>query len=69
MENEKLVQLQELALPEAVSYMPQTLAWYIVFGLLLLLAGWQAWRWYKRRKANRYRRAALSELFLLEQQF
>ncbi len=59
---EKLTELKEIILPEPVSYMPQTVAWYILFGLLLIAAVWLAVRWYRHWAANRYRkaRAALS---------
>lgn len=59
-------QLQNLPLPPAVSYFPQTWGWLLlVLGLLglgLFFACRSAWRWWRER----YRRAALAELALLE---
>lgn len=61
-----VAQLQDLALPAAISPWPQTplsLALCVVFGLLLIgLAGWQLRRWH----ANRYRRRALAALDTLQ---
>ena len=34
----ELAGLKEIALPEPFSYMPQTVAWYILFGLVLMAA-------------------------------
>lgn len=52
--------LQEVGLPESVSWWPQTLGWKILAGVgLVLLILWlyrQGQRWWK----NRYRREALS---------
>ncbi|WP_168794069.1 DUF4381 domain-containing protein [Paraburkholderia aromaticivorans] len=58
--------LQELPLPEPVSYVPQTIGWVlvaIVLPALVLLALWAAWRRYERQ---RYRRNALQELAGIE---
>ena len=63
---EKLAELKEIILPEPVSYLPQTVAWYILFGLLLMAAVWLAVRWYRHWAANRYRKAALKRLAEIE---
>lgn len=63
---EKLTELKEIILPEPVSYMPQTVAWYILFGLLLMATIWLAVRWYRHWTANRYRKAALKRLAEIE---
>src|SRR5476649_1332040 len=58
--------LQELPLPEPVSWAPQTIGWAAVAVLLFVAvvwAGWIAWRRYKR---ERYRRVALVELAEIE---
>jgi len=55
-------ELVEPAPPPPVSMMPQTWGWV---GLALLLLGLGIWafrRWQRVRRANAYRRAALSEL-------
>lgn len=58
--------LQELPLPEPVSWAPQTIGW-VALGVLLIAAvvwaGWTAWRRYKK---ERYRRVALAELAEIE---
>ena len=55
-------QLQNLALPAPVSYMPQTWGWWALLGVVLAgLAVWAArtyWLW----RRNRYRREALQRL-------
>lgn len=51
-----------LVMPEPVAWLPETPGWWIVLGWLfavMLLAGWQL---VKRRRRNRYRRDALTEL-------
>ena len=55
-------QLQTLALPAPVSYMPQTWGWWALLGVVLTgLAAWgvrAVWQW----RRNRYRREALQRL-------
>ena len=62
-----LEKLHEIVLPEPVSWMPQTIGWYVVFGLILLVAGWWVYGRLRRLRANRYRRFALAELAVIEQ--
>lgn len=62
-----LAALQELPLPDPIPYIPQTPGWGIVGALLLCVLAVSAWRWYKRRLANRYRVDALRELADIEQ--
>jgi hypothetical protein len=54
--------LREIALPDPVSYAPQTVGWWIVFGVLAVglgaLAVVASLRWWRRR----HRRAALASL-------
>lgn len=62
----QLQPLQELPLPEAVSYVPHTIGWSVVGVVLLavvVLAIRLVWR---RRRMQRYRRAALTELAGIE---
>jgi hypothetical protein len=57
-----LADLHDIVTPEPVSWMPATIGWAVVgavLSLLLIVAGWRAWR---RWKADAYRRAALKEL-------
>jgi hypothetical protein len=61
-----LKSLQELPLPDAVSYTPQTIGWVglaIVLVVAALLGTWAGWR---RHRAQRYRREALIELTEIE---
>ncbi|MCZ6681358.1 MAG: DUF4381 domain-containing protein [Candidatus Poribacteria bacterium] len=64
----KLEGLQEIVLPVPISYTPQTIAWYILFGVVLIVVIWLGWHWYKRLAANRYRREALRVLDKIEQE-
>jgi len=62
MENEELAKLKEITLPEAISYTPETLAWYILFSVIFLLLLFLLWKRYKSHKKNLYRKDALKEL-------
>jgi hypothetical protein len=58
--------VQEMPLPDAVSYAPQTIGWValaVVLVAAVLLGGWAAWR---RHQAQRYRHDALIELAGIE---
>ncbi len=68
MENEELAKLKEIALPEAVSYTPETLAWYILFAVIFLLLLFFLWKRYKRYKKNLYRKDALKDLSNIEKE-
>ena len=61
-----LEKLHEIILPAPVSRMPETAGWYVVFGLVLLVAGWCFYQRLRRFRGNRYRRLALQELELIE---
>nr|WP_246238025.1 DUF4381 domain-containing protein [Pseudomonas akapageensis] len=54
--------MQELALPPAVSYMPQTWGWWLLVALALLAGLLWAARVYWQWQRNRYRREALAQL-------
>lgn len=62
MEAKELAKLKEIALPESISYFPQTPAWYILFGVIALLILFFLWKQYKHYQNNKYRRVALAEL-------
>jgi len=62
-----LADLQELPLPAAVSYRPQTIGWAFVGATVVTAAAIAAWRWWQRWRANAYRRDALREMADLEQ--
>jgi hypothetical protein len=59
--------LQDIVVPPAVSYRPQTIGWYVVGAILLLLVAWLGSRIIAHRRATRYRRVALEELVAIEQ--
>lgn len=61
-----LAGLQEIPLPAAVSYAPQTIGWVGVAVVLVAAVVWWASRRRRRWVANRYRREALAELATLE---
>ena len=60
--------LREIRLPEAVSYAPQTIGWWVVFALVGLAVLYVAFRLWRRWKENAYRRAALERLETIERQ-
>ncbi len=66
--NSSLQNLHEIILPDPVSWMPQTLGWYVVFCLILFVAGWWVYRRLRHYRANRYRRFALAELAVIERE-
>ena len=61
-----LQNLNDIILPTAVSWWPLANGWYFLFGLLVMVISWLAYRSRQRWVAARYRRAALHELQLLE---
>ncbi|MFM0153361.1 DUF4381 domain-containing protein [Paraburkholderia sediminicola] len=62
----QLKPLQELPLPEAVSYAPHTIGWVFVAVVLLAALGVAIWFGRRRHEKQRYRRAALMELESIE---
>jgi len=66
--NSALQNLHEIILPEPVSWMPQTIGWYTVFGLIFFVAGWWVYCGLRHYRKNRYRRLALQELAVIEQE-
>jgi len=66
--NSALQNVHEIILPEPVSWMPQTIGWYAVFGLILFVAGWCVYRGLRHYRTNRYRRLALEALSVIEQE-
>jgi hypothetical protein len=66
--NSGLEKLHEIFLPNPVSWMPQTIGWYAIFGLLMLVIGWWGYGRLRRFRANRYRRVALGELEVIERE-
>ena len=62
MGNNDLAGLKEITLPEPMAYTPQTLFWYMLFGILFLILVWLVARWVDKRRQNRYRKLALERL-------
>lgn len=65
---ELLARLADVITPEAVSYIPQTTAWYVLAAVLLLVFSAVSWRLAAQYRANRYRREALAALIEIERQ-
>lgn len=61
-----LEKLNDIVLPQPVSWLPQTWGWLALALLLLALVAFALWRRHRRHVANRYRREALAELDRLE---
>ncbi|MGI9285257.1 MAG: DUF4381 domain-containing protein [Pseudomonadales bacterium] len=60
--------IEEIALPEPVSWFPQTIGWKILALLALLFAAYKSYHAAKRWWRNRYRRSALLKLKVLEEE-
>lgn len=58
--------IEEVHLPESVSWWPQTIGWKLLGILLLLLLSYRAICWVQHWWRNRYRREALKQLSALE---
>ncbi len=61
-----LDKLADIALPPAVSWMPQTWGWAALAAIALIVAAWVFVRWRKRMRANRYRVEAIEAMVALE---
>ena len=60
------LELRDIVLPDPVSWAPQTVGWWIVFGIAAVVLAWATVSAVRRYRANRYRRLALARLALLE---
>jgi hypothetical protein len=60
--NYLLKEIVETEAPAAISWLPQTIAWQIIFLLLMILLVCKIWQKYQEYKANAYRREALNWL-------
>lgn len=58
--------MNDLVLPEPVSWIPQTIGWPVVIVWLIAIVVSIGWYSFKRWQKNRYRREALAELASLE---
>jgi Domain of unknown function (DUF4381) len=62
-----LKRLHDIVQPAAISLLPQTVGWYILLFLIILLIVFIALKKYRRYVINLYRRQALGELAAVEQ--
>ena len=62
-----LQNLNDIVLPATVGWWPLAPGWYFLIGLLLITLAWLCYRSLQRWNNNHYRRAALTELQLLEE--
>ena len=63
---EPLPGLHDIAVPDPVSWAPQTIGWLVALLLVVALSAWALVRIRRRKAANRYREVALSELVEIE---
>lgn len=61
-----LAGLEDIRIPEPVSYMPQTIGWVVLAGLIVTVCSLALWALQRHRAANAYRRQALRALDQLE---
>jgi hypothetical protein len=61
-----LQNLNDIVLPATVGWWPLATGWYVLIGFLLIVIAWLSYRSLKLWIKNRYRRAALRELQVLE---
>ncbi|MEZ8792288.1 DUF4381 domain-containing protein [Vibrio splendidus] len=61
-----LRELHDVAIPDSVSWAPQTIGWKILGVILLLVAIYLAYRLAQKWWNNRYRKEALQELVVLD---
>ncbi len=66
--NKEITGLKEVTFPDPVSYVPQTIGWYVLIAAVLISAGYLVYQWYRNWAANRYRTFALRRLDDIEQQ-
>jgi hypothetical protein len=61
-----LQNLNDIVLPATIGWWPLATGWYVLIGFMLIVIAWFSYRSLKLWIKNRYRRAALRELQLLE---
>ena len=64
--NNRLLELQEIELPEPVPWTPQTIGWLLLAGLLVAGFGLWGFKRYRHWRKNRYRRVAIQALAEIE---
>ncbi len=66
--NSKLTGIQEITLPEPISYFPHTIGWKILLVGIIIAAIIFGYKRYRHWQANRYRTDALKRLATIEQE-
>ena len=59
-------ELHDIVLPAAVSWRPQTAAWFVLLSVFLTLCAWGFLSWRRHARRNRYRKLALARLADIE---
>ncbi len=59
--------LHDIVMASAPGWWPLAPGWYFFAAILLILGAWWGYRRWQRYRADRYRRAALAELRVIEQ--
>ena len=54
--------LEEIELAEPVPFTPETIGWYLLVGIVVVILAGLAWQAWKRWRLNAYRRTALRKL-------
>ena len=65
-ETQAIIGFHDVVSPEAVGWWPLAPGWWALLVALLLFGVWRAWAAYRAWQADRYRRAALDELVVIE---
>ena len=58
--------LNDIVVPEAIAYTPQTIGWYVLLLVTVVAGAWIAIAHHRRHALNRYRREALDQLATIE---
>jgi len=66
---DEAVALEPLQEPDAVTFTFETIGWPILGFLILILIYFMLYKWLKHYKHNAYRRDAIKEILMLENQF
>ena len=66
--NSKLTGIQEITLPESISYFPHTIGWKILLVVIVIVALVLGYNRYRHWQANRYRTFALDRLAEIERE-
>ncbi len=66
--NSKLTGIQEITLPEPISYVPHTIGWKILLVVIVIVALVFGYNRYRHWQANRYRTFALDRLAEIERE-